>query len=53
MASPATSNITAVGTPPGPLTFSITIPALDNTYGAIMLGTFGGLMCVVHISLFG
>lgn len=27
---------------------AIHIPSLDNTYGALLLGTFFGLMCVLH-----
>ena len=50
MASPPNASTTAAGTPPSPLVLPIVVPALDNTYGAIMLGTFGGLMYVFCMS---
>ncbi|KAI1785095.1 hypothetical protein LXA43DRAFT_167955 [Ganoderma leucocontextum] len=41
MASSPNANATIAGVAP---VLTIALPALDNTYGAIMLGTFGGLM---------
>ncbi|KAI1783612.1 hypothetical protein LXA43DRAFT_1102374 [Ganoderma leucocontextum] len=41
MASSPNANATTAGVAP---VLTIALPALDNTYGAIMLGTFGGLM---------
>ena len=40
----ATMSVNATATTAGASPSLFAIPALDNTYGAIMLGTFGGLM---------
>ena len=43
MASPVTGTTSPLANP-----LAIHIPSLDNTYGALLLGTFFGLMCVLN-----